>query len=217
MTRQRTDTPQHHLRGGEKVDKGAGEFIDPFSYESKAEARVQLELENRHIPFSYRYFDGSAPTLKTLIPAYAPEFTMKEYHIVIVVVGGFYGTLPGAIDEIALASVLLQKDGWKQIAWQENEITNIGVASLITRDIPEFVNPAIIGVERPSPVGHPLTMETRRQWLRGLALLKKIFTPKTAEAAGGRSVGVRRKFIHRQRSDTGRLRSYGARALKDTD
>lgn len=193
---------------GTKLDNGSSnpDFINPFSYESAPEAAVQLELENRYVPFSYRYFDGIAPHLKALIPAYAPEFTLVDYKLVIIIVGDFFGQLPGILDQAALAQVLLEQDGWKQVAWSETEIKTLGVSALIQRDLPQLQNPVIKGPEHLSPVGHPLTWETKRQWLRGIALLRKIYTPKTVEAANGRSVGIRLKFIRRSASDSGRYR-----------
>lgn len=204
---------------GTPLDNGssADSFIDPFSYESSDDARVQLELENRFIPFSYRYFDGEAPTLKKLLPAYEPEFTLREYKVVIIVVSSFFGALPGALNQAALASVLLEKDGWKQVAWYENEIKGLGVNYLIQRDLPELNMPVFQGPERPSPVGHPLTMETRRRFLRGMALLRKLYTPKTVEAASGRSVGIRLRFIRRSSGDTGRVRAGGKSHPKVVD
>lgn len=196
---------------GTPLDNGSSQdrFINPFSYESSDDARVQLELENRYIPFSYRYFDGDAPTLKKLIPAYEPEFTLKEYKVVIIIVGSFFGALPGALDQAALAKVLLEQDGWTQVAWYENELKSLGVAALMQRDLPQLSTPMFQGPERPSPVGHPLTMETRRSWLRGLALLRKLYGPKTVEAANGRSVGIRLKFIRSSSGDSGRVRGGG--------
>lgn len=208
-----TFIPQQRVRHspGAHVDKRSAknDFINPFDYESSIDARVQLELEHLYIPFSYRYFDGDAPTIHKLIPAYEPEFTLKEYKVVIITIGNFYGSLPGSLDQAALAKVLLEQDGWRQIAWYESEIRGVGVASLIQRDLPELEYGWVQGPERPSPVGHPLTLETRRRWLRGLALLRKLYGPKTVEAANGSSERRRHKFIRNRTGDSGRVRPGG--------
>lgn len=199
-------------RGGEKTSTRVGEFINPYSWESQPDARVQLELEHRHISFAYRYFDGVAPTVHKLIPDFNPEFTLPDYKIVIMVQGsGFFGQLPGAIDKAALATVLLQKDGWQSVIWTEDAIRQDGVASLMDKELPQLRNAVLQGPEVPSPYGHPLTMETRRAYLRGLALLRAIFTPKTVEGATNVRPRTRRSYLHRVSSDGSRYRPGGQR------
>lgn len=198
------------IGGVNPAGKGAVTFIDPYSYESSPEARVQLELESRGIRFAYRYFvdGGSATHVHTLIPDFAPEFTLPDYKVVIMIQGDFYGNLPGVIDKNGLAYVLLQADGWKPVIWDQSEITVEGVAVLMHRDLPALDHPTSTGPEIPSPYGHPLTMETRRRYMRGLALLKKIFTPKKVIGAQSDSTsGSRvRGFIHRIGDDGVRRR-----------
>lgn len=209
MQRHRFINPPRGSTLGRRPD--IDDFANPYSWESNDEARVQLELESRHVPFAYRWFPDKPPTLKMLIPDYHPEFTLQEYKIVISILGGFFGQLPGVIDRVALAGAALEHDGWKQIVWQSNEIKTQGVHALMERDLPELRRPTITGAERVSPYGHPLTMETRRKFLRGLALLKKLFTPKTVEAANGSGTRTRRKFLHPERSDSGRYRPLSRR------
>lgn len=178
-----------HQQGGEKVynpdSKQHIEFINPFSYESSPEARVQMELEARGVRFAYRYFAGgdSAVTIKKLIPDFAPEFTLPDYKVVIMIVGDFFGRLPGVLDKQGLEATLLHHDGWKAVVWSQYEIVNDGAAVLMHRDLPILDRPKLTGTEIPSPYGHPMTLETRRQYLRGLGLLKKLFGNQTEGAA----------------------------------
>jgi hypothetical protein len=179
------------------------EFLNPFSYMSSDEARVTLELYNRNVPFSYRYFDGNAPTVKRLMPDFAPEFTLSDYKLVIMVQGGFWGTLTGVLDQTALAQVLLEHDGWKVIILTEFDILH-NLTATLDAQFPESVHPTITGGEKPSPFAPPHWMFTRRQFLRGLALLKTNFNPQKVETyvsrkrkrriAGTVSDGSRRRF-----------------------
>lgn len=197
-------------QNGERVDNKSTEtFINPYSYESNPEARVQLELESRGIPFAYRYFvtGESAIHVKRLIPDFAPEFTLPDYKVVIMVIGDFYGHLPGVLDKDGLAVALLAADGWKGIVWDQSEIVVEGVAALMHRDLPQLDNCVIGGIEIPSPYGHPLTMETRRRYLRGTALLKKIFTPKAIIGVSSASSRVRRSHVGRPGPDGTRRRA----------
>lgn len=207
-----------HQRGGESVGTHVGEYLNPYSWESNPESRVQLELEARHIAFAYRYFQGPAPTVQKLIPDFNPEFTLPDYKIVIMVQGsGFFGQLPGAIDKSALASVLLQKDGWQSVIWTEDAIRQDGVASLMDHDLPQLRNATLQGPEIQSPFGHPLTMETRRAYLRGLALLRAIFTPQTVEGATNVRPRTRRSYLRGSDSDSSRYRPGGQRTSGGVD
>lgn len=199
-----------HQRGGESVGTHVGEYLNPYSWESNPESRVQLELEARHIAFAYRYFQGDAPTVHKLIPDFNPEFTLPDYKVVIMIQGrGFFGTLPGVIDKSALAQVLLQHDGWQSVIWSEDAIRQDGVASLMDHELPQLRNAVLQGPEIVSPYGHPLTMETRRLYLRGLALLRAIFSPKAVEGAGNVRPSTRSKYLHRGDSDSSRYRALG--------
>lgn len=209
-------------QGGERTGHNpAGttgvDFIDPYSYESSPEARVQLELQQRGIRFAYRFFTGSADALHmhALIPDFAPEFTLPDYKTVIMVRGDFFGSLPGVIDKEALEFVLLQADGWKAVIWDQSEIVTEGVAVLMHRDLPILDHAAMTGIEIPSPYGHPLTMETRRRYLRGLALLKKIMTPKKIIGADSVASNRVRGFIHRSGEFGSRRRIGGAKNPED--
>lgn len=205
------------LKGGVKVEGSSKpEFINPFSYESSPDARVQLELEYRHIPFSYRYFDGDAPSVKRLIPEFQPEFTLREYKIVIIINGSYYGTLPGVLDQAALADVLLKKDGWKCVIWYETELTTQGASALFERDLPELHKPVITGPEHVNGFGHPLTMVTRRQYLRGLGLLRKLFGKET-EGAATNVANRKRDRVFVGATDNGRRRPLRNRYRKGAE
>lgn len=207
MQRMRDRSGGVYQRGGSRTGTRVGEFINPYSWESQPEARVQLELEARHLKFAYRYFQGDAPITKQLIPDFNPEFTLPDYKVVIMVQGsGFFGQLPGVLDKTALASVLLEKDGWKAVIWTEEAIRQDGVATLMDRELPQLRNATLTGPEIVSPYGHPLTMETRRRFLRGLALLRALFTPQVLEGATNVRPRTRRSYLHRSDSDGNRVR-----------
>lgn len=150
------------------------EFLNPFTYMSSDEARVTLELYNRNVPFTYRWFDdgGTAPTVHKLIPDFAPEFTMSEYKTVIMVQGTFWGTLTGVLDQEALAKVLLEHDGWKCIILFDVDIVH-NLKSTLDKEFPASVHPLITGGEKPSPFAPPHWMFTRRQFLRGMSMLRQ--------------------------------------------
>lgn len=178
------------------------EFLNPFSYMSSDDARVTLELFRRNVPFSYRYFDGDAPTVKQLIPDFAPEFTLSEYKTVIMVEGSFWGTLTGVLDAAALAKTLLEHDGWRVIILFEADILH-NLTTTLDQQFPESVHPLITGGEKPSPLAPPHWMFTRRQFLRGLSLLRKNFTPKKVETHVSR---IRQRRIAGTTTDGGRRR-----------
>lgn len=147
---------------------------NPYPYMSAVEAMVHVELEQRRVPFSWRYFDGDSAHLSTLMPDFHPEFTLREYRVVIIVLGGFFGTLPSVLDKNALAAALLEADGWTVKLWHEAEI-RAGLAELMDREIPALRNPAVRGAMRPNPFGIPDFMARRRAQLAGQGLNRKKF------------------------------------------
>lgn len=155
---------------------------------------MHLELERRQVPFSWRYFDAfdQAPTLMGLMPDFAPEFTLREYRMVILVIGGFWGTLPGIIDKNALAEVLLEEDGWTVLALNEFDI-RANVKLLL--DVGALAAAAIKGPIRVNPYGVPTFMAQRRANLRSQSLGRAKFDVGTATSP--RKAGD---------SDTGRAR-----------
>lgn len=167
---------------------------------SSVEARVHLDLERRQVPFSWRYFDGESVHLTTLIPGFAPEFTLREYKIVILVVGNFWGTLPGILDVNALAQAALEADGWKVVTLFENEVVE-NVARALDSKAPELVAPAFRGKPRPNPYGNVDLMKTRRENLRGQGLRRRKF-----ETKGTERDATRRKPRRRSGGDGNRLR-----------
>lgn len=148
-------------------------FHNPFPYMSDPEAMVKLELDKMGVPYSWRFFDGDSPTLKLLIPDFAPEFTLREYKTVIMVVGGFFGTLPGVLDRTSLAQVALEYDGWKVAILLEADILKNPWWAIVSQ-LPDLKSPTIRGPERPNPIGAVQiftdTLNKRREQLRGLAL-----------------------------------------------
>lgn len=197
-----------HQKGGIKETPQTQQtFVNPYSYESSPEARVQLELEARQIRFAYRYFADSTTALRIhkMVPDFAPEFTLPDYKVVIMIEGDFFGSLPGVLDKLALESVLLQADGWKAVVWAQSEIMVDGVGTLMHRDLPQMDIPAFRGAEIPSPYGRPSTWDTKRAYLRGLALLRKLFG-NTVKDTASTDERKRKSYLRRSTGNGGRRR-----------
>jgi hypothetical protein len=188
---------RHPKSHGAKQHLPTGDgFVNPYPQMSAVEARVHLELERRKIPFSWRLFDGlDAPQLSAVLPDYAPEFTLREYRIVIVVSGNFFGTLPGVIDRTALASALLEADHWKLVVLFESDILNEGIDKLLDRELPELAKPTVTGPPRPNPYAKFMldVMNRRRLVLSSVALARKKFTLKESNAPDRRSESRRKR------------------------
>lgn len=172
--RRRAQKPRKNniLRGVAKLFK----FQNPFPWMSEVEAMVDLELLRRQIPFSWRYFDApeDAPNLTLMMPDFAPEFTLKEYKYVILIVGAFFGTLPSVLDRNAFGQVLLEADGWTVAVLFEDEI-RADVAKALDSQLPNLASAPIKGPERPNPFGTPDFMARRREQLQGQALARSKF------------------------------------------
>jgi len=167
---------------------------------SATEARVHLELERLGVPFSWRFFDGESVTLTYLIPDFTPEFTLKEYKSVIIVVGGFFGTLPGILDKNALAAVALEEDGWKVAFLNEDEIIE-DVTAALKRQLPEVAAARTKGPIRTNPYGQPNFMAKRRAQLAGQALEKSKFTVnEQKQRVAGRTANGRKRIRARARN-----------------
>lgn len=188
------------------------EFINPYPWMSDPEAMVYLDLERRQVPFSWRYFDGEALNFQYLFKTdrYDPEFTLKEYKAVIIVLGSFFGTIPAVLDKAALAKVALEADGWDVALLYEDDIRK-NVAEAIDRELPKLAHPTILGDPRQPPMGVPDFMEKRREQLRGEALVRKKYlrpndnqeTPEDGRDDSGRARHGNRT---RRRIDSGRRR-----------
>lgn len=157
-------------------------FINPYPHMASAEAMVHLELERRHIPFSWRYFDGDSPWLKELIPDFAPEFTLREQRLVIIVVGAYFGTLPGVLDRTALAQAALEEDGWKVVSLFAYDIERDGANITLNRHVPELIQPVATGEPRKSPYDPPTYFEELRKRISALALRRARFALKNEES-----------------------------------
>lgn len=183
------------------------EFVNPYPWMSSIEAMVHLELERRNVPFSWRYFDSKdlSPHIAHLMPDFAPEFTLREYKTAILIIGAFFGDLPGVIDKNALAIACLEADGWKAVTFFEAEI-RAGVRDLIDRRIPALVSPHVRGQPKPNPYGYPDYMERRRRYIAGLGLLKKKFKLDKQEEPDDRRRNRRRLRRLRGGSDGNRGR-----------
>lgn len=163
------------LRYVNRVGAARPEFINPYPWMASAEAMIHRALEQRNIPFSWRYFDGESPWLEELMPDYAPEFTLREHRLVIVVVGAYFGTLPGVIDRQALAQAALEEDGWKVVTLLANDIENKGPNVVLREHLPELQSPVALGEPRESPYERPTYFQDLRERLAALALRRSRF------------------------------------------
>lgn len=197
-------TRLRHRAVGRNIRSSQPGFVNPYAHMSSIEAMVHLELERRNVPFSWRYFDGVSLHLKTLLPEFSPEFTLKEYKLVILIIGNFFGSLPGILDTNALAQTLLEEDGWRVVTLFEQDIRR-DVKGLIDREAPELIAPTFVGKPRPNPYGIPDFMARRRFWLKGSGLLRAKFKTDAGKAKSGR-----RRIRKRARADSGRVRKQSA-------
>lgn len=186
------------------------EWQNPYPHMSSIEAMVHLELERREVPFSWRYFDGDAIHFKALMPSFAPEFTLREYRVVILIIGNFFGALPGVIDSNSLAASLLEADGWKVVILFEGDIRK-DVKALIDKELPQLVSPTVKGEPRPNPYGNVDLMKGRREALRGQALARAKFAldPEKPGRRGNTSDGSRSRNL-RSRRRSRRQRASGS-------
>jgi len=157
------------------------EFVNPYPQMSEPEARVFLFLKGLGVPFSWREFDGKAyaPQFAEFMPSFVPEFTLTEYRIVILVIGTYWGSLPGVLDTNGLAAAWLQADGWKvALLWQQ-DITN-DVAKAVLKELPELAAPTFRGGPKNFPEDYDKSyMERRRQYLRSVNFQKRKFFDET--------------------------------------
>lgn len=196
-------TERKRTRHGQPVNLRSRllEFLNPYPWMSDVEAMVHLELERRRIPFSWRWFDGDAVNLRYYLPDFHPEFTLAEHKLVIVVLGGFFGTLPDVLDRTALAEVALAADGWKLITLFDHEIRAQGARRLLD-GIRELNPQKAVGPPRVPPYGPGNLMERLRRHLSGLALLRMKFLKGTAtkeNTEDGRDRVPSRRLLDRDR------------------
>lgn len=194
--------------GRANAPHGSLTFINPYPWMSAPEALVHVSLEDHNIPFSWRYFDGYSPTFTQLLGnvGYQPEFTLREYNTVILIIGGFFGTLPGVVDKLSLAKVTLEADGWKVVVLFESEIRVTSTWDLLVPLIPGLGS--ITGPLRPNPYGHPdLLVSSRKHHFRQLHPRLKTFSIRESLITGDHHVARSpSKFSHRN-TDGGRSRS----------
>lgn len=153
------------------------QFVNPYPQMSETEARVFIFLRGLGVPFSWREFDGQAPQFKEFMPSYSPEFTLSEYKIVILIVGSYWGNLPGILETTLTAQLLLEADGWKVAKIWEQEIRN-DVAKAILDKLPELKASTIRGGPKNFPESYDKTYLDRiREFARANAFKRrKYFT-----------------------------------------
>ncbi len=99
-------------------------WIDPFSWiqGSSIEKMVMAELVRRGVWFEH------TPQRNTLggfvDPTWEPDFLLPQYKIWIEIQGGYFHTLPGAVERDALRFVMIEHAGWRPIFWWEDDIRN---------------------------------------------------------------------------------------------
>lgn len=151
------------------------QFTNPYPQMSEPEARVFLFLKGLGVPFSWRQFDGQAqaPQFMAYMPSYVPEFTLSEYKIVILVIGSYWGTLPGILDFALTAQLFLEADGWKVAALNEQEISN-DIAKAVFDALPQLNAPTIRGGPKNFPEDYDKAYnERRRQYARSIGMRRR--------------------------------------------
>jgi len=138
------------------------DFYNPYPWMPSTDARVYIGLTQRRIPFSYRYFNAFNPYIKQLLPGWAPEFTLRDFKIVITVKGAFFGNIPAVIQNDVLAKVILEQDGWKVYTWHEVDI--VQDIDKLFGSVPQLRNPPKTGGEYRNPFGQPDVMAQFRRF-----------------------------------------------------
>lgn len=153
---------RERFAGGDRIRATySKDFVNPYPQIPGTDARVMLELQHRHIPFAYRWFNDDNPFIKQLLPGWAPEFTLKDLKVVILVYGTFFGQIPGVLQEDVLATVILQQAGWTVLTWWEYDIES-RLNQLFDQE-PKLANPAAHGGMYTSPYGIPDLMSAFRE------------------------------------------------------
>jgi hypothetical protein len=161
------------------------------------DARVYLELSRRRIPFSYRYFNVVDPYIQQLLPGWAPEFTLKDLKIVIMVKGTFFGNIPGVLIKDVLAKVILEQSGWTVLTWYEFDIVS-NINALFAKE-PKLANPPVHGGIYTNPYGIQDVMEQFR-----LLRARQVRYITTNALVSSRSPARRRRGIRGGAYTTGR-------------
>lgn len=189
-----------------EVGRDVLEFTNPYPWMSSTEARVHLALEEAGVPFSWRWFDGESPTFQELLgnQGFQPEFTLREYKAVVMVLGGFWGFLPGVLDKVALAQVALEADGWRVCVLIGTDVDAGNAMAEMKKVIPELGT--IKGPIRPNPYGTVDLMGrlTNRQ-IGSRPANPKVDRIRSKERRGRRTLRSRRRL-----GDDGRRRVGGA-------
>lgn len=142
---------ERYARGNRIRATAPYDFVNPYPWMPSTDARVFLELQHRRIPFAYRYFNAVNPYIKQLIPDWAPEFTLRDLKIVIIVQGAFFGNIPGVIQKNVLAKTILETEGWKVLFWFEYDI--VSRLNQLFEQEPKLANPPVHGGEYTNPYG----------------------------------------------------------------
>jgi len=156
---------RERLVGGRNIRAAYNrEFFNPYPQLPSTDVRVWLELTHRRIPFSYRWFNFDNPYIRQLLPGWAPEFTLRDLKVVILVYGTFFGQIPGVLQQDILAKVILEQAGWKVLTWWEYDIES-RLDDLFNQE-PRLAHPSVTGGMYSSPYGIPDLMSPFRAMAR---------------------------------------------------
>lgn len=120
--------PNSYIRKGRKRDTErrtrvrVPTWIDPFQWiqGSSIEKMVMAEFVRRGIWFEH------TPQRNNLggfvDPTWEPDFLLPQYKIWVEIQGGYFHTLPGAVERDALRFVMIEAAGWRPIFWWEDDI-----------------------------------------------------------------------------------------------
>lgn len=97
-------------------------WIDPFPWiqGSSVEKMVMAELVRRNIYFQHTPQKNNLGGF--VDPTWEADFLLPQYRIWLEVQGGYFHTLPGAVERDALRFVMIEAAGWKPIYWWEDDI-----------------------------------------------------------------------------------------------
>lgn len=142
--------------------------VNPYPWLGQGEAFILELLQERNLPFAHRWFPNlaaTAPLTAQLIPDFAPEFVLPAYKTVIMVLGNYYGTLPGILDRNALAQALLTQDGWTSDFLLQQDIERDPAAALDSKfpNLPKNAGGPFASNQLANPYGEPHFLIHTRQ------------------------------------------------------
>jgi hypothetical protein len=149
--------PNTYIRVGRKVQTERSQrvpvarWIDPFPWVqgSSIEKMVFAEFVRRGIYFQHstmsnpvKWLPGTQDVLSGTDPkTMKADFLLPQFKIWIEVQGGYFHTMPGAVEHDALRFAVIEAAGWRPIFWWEDDIRT-RLFELMDA-VPEFYRPPL--------------------------------------------------------------------------